>query len=106
MDRLKSKKQTDEPQNNASKFCVNTDSDQDGMDDFCPLKFHGCFLSDVVQDIISTFDAKKLEILCNVGLSGLQHLKCGLHNNRHLGFWLLKRLDVQRMHVEINIIQE
>jgi len=101
LDRLKSKKPTEHQQNSASKSCLDTDCEKDGLADFCPLKFHGCFSSDVVQDIISSFDAKKLEILGKVGLSGLQHLKRGLHNSRHLVFWLLKRLDVQRMQAKL-----
>jgi len=77
------------------------DSDHDGSDDFCPAKFHGCSSSDAVQEVISSFGPKQLEILEKMGLGGLQHLKRGFHNSRHLVFWLLKQMDVQRMEIKL-----
>lgn len=78
-----------------------TESANDVSDDFCPAKFHGCSSSDAVQEIISSFGEKKLELLEKMGLGGLQYLKRGIHNSRHLVFWLLKRMDVHRMEIKL-----
>ena len=80
---------------------VSNNADDDVSADYCPSKFHGCSSSDSVQEVISSFGAKKLELVERMGLGGLQYLKRGFHNSRHLVFWLLKRMDVQRMELKL-----
>ena len=65
--------------------------------DFCPDKFHGSFSSSVVQEIVSTFGARKISLLNRIGFNGLIHLKPGLTHSRHLVFWLYKKLDASQM---------
>ena len=100
-EKLKQKKPTD-----SSNVWASSTGGGDGCKtgeplDFCPLKFHGCSSSDAVQEVISTFDSRKLSILDKVGLGGLQYLKLGFHNSRHLVFWMLKRTDVHSMTVKL-----
>ena len=85
----------------SSKFSADLGSKNDAETDFCPVKFHGSSSSDAVQDVVCTFCPRKIAILEKVGLGGLQYLKRGIHNSRHLVFWLLKRMDIQRMQLKL-----
>jgi len=69
--------------------------------DFCPDKFHGSFSCTAVQEIVSTFGPKKLQLLNKLGLNGLKYLKPGLTNSRHLVFWLFKRMDADKMQINL-----
>jgi len=71
-----------QPATNAS----NLEVSKSRLDVFCPEKFHGCFSSDAVQDVISKFSEGQLNLVDRIGLGGLKYLKPGLHNSRHLVF--------------------
>ena len=101
LDKLKTRCNDSEPPNSTSKYTASEEEDDGEEEDFCPFKFHGCSSSDAVQELVSTFNTKKLEILDKLGLSGLQYLKHGFHNSRHLVFWLLKRMDVENMNIKL-----
>lgn len=51
-----------------------------------PTKFHGCFSSKHISDLVSDF-----------GLGGMNWLKSGLTYNRKFVYWLLARMDVKSM---------
>jgi len=101
LDKCKSTRVAAGMETNASKFPDEALGKEDADAEFCPLKFHGCSSSDAVQEIVCTFNEKKIDILKQLGLGGLQYLKRGYHNSRHLVFWLLKRMDVENMEIRL-----
>lgn len=74
---------------------------EDGGEEYYPQRFHGCFSSQAVGEVISMFGECKKSILCNVGLDGLVHLKSVQNHSRSLVFWLLKRLDTNTMMLDL-----
>lgn len=66
-----------------------------------PPKFHGCFSSKHVSDLISDFEVSKKDCMHNIGLGGLLWLRVGMTYNRRLIFSLLARLDVSGMKIRL-----
>ncbi|KAL6614610.1 hypothetical protein ACP70R_036880 [Stipagrostis hirtigluma subsp. patula] len=63
--------------------------------------YHGCLNSSVVKQLISAFDEKKLELLRMLGLQALEHIPIGMRHDRNLVCWILNRIDVNTMSLEL-----
>jgi hypothetical protein len=68
---------------------------------YYPNRFFGSFNTDLVCDLIDSFGEKKISLLREVGLGGLQHLKRGMSHSKNLVFFLYKRLDSREMSVDL-----
>ena len=73
--------------------------DKEETQEYYPDKFHGSFSSQAVGEVVCTFRKKKREIVEEIGLGGLLHLKTNMTHSRALVFWLLRRLDPQKMRI-------
>jgi hypothetical protein len=66
---------------------------------FYPDRFHGCFSSKAVAEVVQTFGPEKTRILREIGLGGLLYLKVGMNHSRNLVFYLMKRFVPEKMKI-------
>ena len=67
--------------------------------EYYPDKFHYYFSSQAVGEVVCTFGKKKREIVQEIGLGGLLHLETNMTHSCALVFWLLRRLDPEKMKI-------
>ncbi|CAL5012900.1 unnamed protein product [Urochloa decumbens] len=66
---------------------------------FYPGRFFGHFSTEAVSSLVATFGEKKLSIVRSIGLSGVIHLKERITHHKNLVYYLLKRIDTEKMRI-------